>query len=64
MVNSLNLLQKISQLIEAINNEVDWYLLYSSENNPNHKEVYKRIFYNKCKKVNKLARKEVIRYGK
>lgn len=54
----LNLLQSIGRLIKAINDEVDWFLLYVREKDKNQKRLFYSIYLSKCEQLRRIAAEE------
>lgn len=59
-----NLLISIGRLVKAIDNEIDWFLLYVREKDKNQKRLFYSVYLNKCEELKKITKEEVMKYEK
>lgn len=58
----IELLKNIDRLCMAIDNEVDWFLVSSSEKDPKRKSFAKNMFIEKQKETRQIAKEEYERF--
>lgn len=58
----IELLRSIDRLCIAIDNEVDWFLVASSEKDPKRKLLAKNMFIEKQKETRQITKEEYERF--
>jgi len=59
----IELLQSIKKVNDAIDEEVDWFLIHMYEKDKEKKEIYRLIYLSKKKKLSKIAKEMAEKYG-